>query len=126
MKLHPQNPTPGFWKTPTTPKEMDLPYGLNSNTQRLVKDFAEALAKKLYQAEIKYGYTDGWMESNWMDVCRGKLRAHLEKGDPLDVAAYCAFLWFHNEPTTKPVNPTQTEACSDYTPEHPPKHHQYD
>jgi hypothetical protein len=101
VKLHPQNPTPGFEETGKPHQVLFYPATLNSNTVRLVKDFAEALAEKLALAEQKYGYTDGWMEADWMDKCRGKLREHMEKGDPRDVAAYCAFLWFHNEPTTK-------------------------
>jgi hypothetical protein len=32
---------------------------------------------------------------------------HIEKGDPRDVAAYCAFLWHHNESTAAP-RPAQT------------------
>jgi hypothetical protein len=72
---------------------------LESDTAQLVTDFAQALAEKLLVAQQKYGYSNGWMRRDWMDYCRGKLREHLEKGDPRDVAAYCAFLWFHGEST---------------------------
>lgn len=74
---------------------------LHPDTARLVTDFAQALADKLLAAEMKYGYSNGWMNWDWMDECRDKLREHLAKGDPRDVAAYCAFLWFHGEPTAK-------------------------
>src|SRR5690606_15339082 len=50
-------------------------------------------------AEKKYGYSDGWASPDWMDECRAKLIEHLGKGDPRDVAAYCAFLWHHGEST---------------------------
>ncbi len=73
---------------------------LHPKTHLLVANFADALAEKLLMAQRKYGYTDAWVESNWMDECRAKLREHIEKGDPLDVAAYCAFLWYHGESTS--------------------------
>lgn len=69
------------------------------STPALVGRFAHALAAKLSAAEKKYGYTDGWMRNDWMDECRRKLAEHVGKGDPLDVAAYCAFLWHHGEST---------------------------
>lgn len=77
-----------------------LPKDLHQKTQVLVCQFAEALAEKLANAERKYGYSDGWADPTWMDECRAKLREHVEKGDARDVAAYCAFLWFHNESTS--------------------------
>ena len=76
-----------------------LPINLNAKTKELVCYFAEALAEKLRRAEEKYGYNDGWRSGDWMDECRAKLREHLEKGDPRDVAAYCAFLYYHGEST---------------------------
>lgn len=87
---------------------------LHPLTANLVIRFARALAAKLAAAEMKYGYTDGWCDSNWMDECRAKLVEHIAKGDPRDVAAYCAFLWHHGEstaaaqaaPAAQPVSPT--------------------
>ena len=74
---------------------------LHPDTDKLVKDFSVALAGKLLTAQYKYGYTNGWKENDWMDQLRHDLLRHIEKGDPVDVAAYCAFLWYHNEPTNK-------------------------
>lgn len=71
---------------------------LCSTTAKLVVDFARALASKLSAAEKKYGYTDGWAKASdkWpYPECHGELMSHLRKGDPRDVAIYCAFLWFH-------------------------------
>jgi hypothetical protein len=79
---------------------IDMPDGINVGTEMLVRDFASALAEKLFDAEIKYGYSDGWSKPDWMDECRQKLIDHVEKGDPRDVAAYCAFLWYHKEKTS--------------------------
>ncbi|MFA9439448.1 hypothetical protein ACDA63_07405 [Uliginosibacterium sp. sgz301328] len=76
---------------------------LHPNTKNLVVRFARALASKLLSAEKKYGYTDGWRSPDWMDECRAKLIEHMGKGDPRDVAAYCAFLWFHGESTAAPA-----------------------
>jgi hypothetical protein len=87
---------------------LNVPMDLNVETAKLVRAFSESLALKLYQAQQKYGYTDNWKDPEWMDKCRADLREHLEKGDPRDVAAYCAFLWHHNEPTNK-ENKNETE-----------------
>lgn len=73
-----------------------VPDELHSDTKALVGTFAAALAEKLHAAEKKYGYSNKWAEPGWMDECRAKLIEHVHKGDPRDVAAYCAFLWFHN------------------------------
>jgi hypothetical protein len=75
------------------------PDDLHDDTKRLVFGFASALACKLASAERKYGYSNGWTDKGWMDECRQKLIEHLAKGDPRDVANYCAFLWWHNEKT---------------------------
>lgn len=76
-----------------------VPEGLHPNTVNLVARFATALAEKLAAAERKYGYSDHWAKPDWMDECRAKLAEHVTKGDPRDVAAYCAFLWHHGERT---------------------------
>lgn len=76
-----------------------VPEGLHPRTADLVQRFASALAEKLAAAERKYGYSDGWADPEWMDECRAKLVEHVAKGDPRDVAAYCAFLWHHGERT---------------------------
>lgn len=75
---------------------------LHPKTADLVQRFTAALADKLAAAEKKYGYSDGWASPDWMDECRLCLREHLFKGDPRDVAAYCAFLWHHGESTALP------------------------
>ncbi len=38
-----------------------------------------------------------------MEQCRNELVEHVKKGDPRDVAAYCAFLWHHGEKTAMPM-----------------------
>lgn len=83
----------------TVPALLAMPAGLHPDTQDLITRFATALAVKLHGAEQKYGYSNAWKDQNWMDECRQKLVEHLAKGDPRDVAAYCAFLWHHCEST---------------------------
>lgn len=73
---------------------------LHHSTRRLVIRFAHALADKLDVAERKYGYSNSWEQTDWMDKCRADLLEHVGKGDPRDVAAYCAFLWHHGEKTS--------------------------
>lgn len=76
--------------------------GWPSGTDKLVDRFAEALKAKLRAAEAKYGYNDGWLDDHWQDDLRTKLVEHLHKGDPRDVAAYCAFAWHHAWSVTPP------------------------
>jgi len=61
----------------------------------LVARFSVALLEKLRAAEQKYGYQNNWARDDWEAECQRCLKEHLAKGDPLDVAAYCAFLWHH-------------------------------
>ncbi len=82
--------------------KLDIPAGLHPRTADLVLRFASALAHKLHAAEQKYGHSDGWADHGWMDECRAQLLEHVRKGDPRDVAAYCAFLWHHGERTAAP------------------------
>lgn len=88
-------------KEPATPQAAQVP-SLHPRTADLVQRFAAALAEKLAAAEAKYGYSEQWAEPDWMDECRAKLVEHVAKGDPRDVAAYCAFLWHHGERTAMP------------------------
>ena len=76
------------------------PPGLHPATQQLVQRFAAALAAKLHDAETKHGFADGWRSKGWIGECREALKLHVFKGDPIDVAAYCAFLWHHGERTS--------------------------
>ena len=75
----------------------DEPVALHHDTADLVNRFSQAMREKLAKAERKYGYSNLWANCDWMDECRAKLVEHLHKGDPLDVANYCAFLWHHGE-----------------------------
>ncbi len=72
---------------------------LHPATRDLVNRFSASLADKLLGAQRKYGYSDGWLQADWMDECRAKLVEHVAKGDPRDVAGYCAFLWHHGQST---------------------------
>jgi hypothetical protein len=107
------NPFPGKGFEPA-PEDLGwipltVPTHLNTNTVKLVRDFSEALMQKLLKAQDKYKYTDDWSFPGWMDECRSDMMEHIEKGDPLDVAAYTAFLWFHGEPTVKRYENTKND-----------------
>lgn len=78
-----------------TTASFDVPNDLHPETAELVRRFATALAAKLKRAQDKYGYSDGWASPDWRAECAMQLRAHVEKGDPIDVAAYCAFQHHH-------------------------------
>lgn len=66
-----------------------------ASTDDLVDRFADALKAKLREAEAKHGRTDDWTRADWRDALRDQLQEHVLKGDPRDVAAYCAFAWHH-------------------------------
>lgn len=68
---------------------------MSKATDDLIDRFAAALKEKLTAAEQKYGYDDTWREKDWHGELVEKLREHVLKGDPRDVAAYCAFAWHH-------------------------------
>lgn len=59
----------------------------------LVARFAKALLAKLKLARAND--RSGWERNDWEERCQQGLLGHIEKGDPRDVAAYCAFLWHH-------------------------------
>ena len=69
------------------------------DTVALIDEFCAALKKKARDAEIKYGYSTGWMSTAWRELCVSQLSEHVRKGDPRDVAIYAAFCWFHGWPT---------------------------
>jgi hypothetical protein len=95
------------------------PIAIHPATADLVRRFSVALLEKLAAAEKKYGYSDGWHDSDWMDECRTKLNEHIAKGDPRDVAAYCAFIWHHGERTAAPAGePVYCVVTDDGTYEH--------
>lgn len=83
-----------------------IPDGLHPDTRELVLDFAGKMAKKLHKAQIKYGFDNGWRHPNW-DTAKGNdqfsdptqcliaFSHHIDKGDPVDVANYCAFMDWH-------------------------------
>lgn len=72
-----------------------VPAELHPDTLKLVTDFCSALAEKLYKAQLKYGYDADWKQDGWPSQCQADFQQHIAKGDPRDVAAYCAFMWYH-------------------------------
>ncbi|XAI97167.1 hypothetical protein [Dolichospermum phage Dfl-JY45] len=75
---------------------------LHPDTAALIQRFSAALASKLAAAQVKRGLSTEWAQPDWMEECRQQLHRHVQKGDPVDVAAYCAFLWHHGESTAGP------------------------
>jgi hypothetical protein len=83
-----------------TQHTINLPDSLNPRTQELVVKFAEVLGRKLQNAEKRYGHKDEWANDDWERDCKEALIEHIKKGDPRDVAAYCAFMWYHGWKTS--------------------------
>lgn len=85
-----------------------MPAELHPDTQNLAANFCTALAEKLYGAQLKYGYDADWKQDGWATQCLSHFHQHIAKGDPRDVAAYCAFMWYHGwktESVSGPVVP---------------------
>lgn len=59
----------------------------------MLRRFMAALLNKAQAAGEKYGYRDNWLHDDWEEDLRRDIRAHVEKGDPVDVALYAAFAW---------------------------------
>lgn len=76
-------------------REIEIPKALHPETADLVVRFAEAMAIKLRSAEVKHGYSDSWLSRDWERKCQYDFIAHILKGDPVDVANYCAFMFHH-------------------------------
>lgn len=100
-------------------RRQSAPVEIHPDTLDLVRRFSQALLEKLAAAEKKYGWTNGWKECglNWgEEVMQERLLEHLAKGDPRDVAAYCAFLWHHGLSTkAAPVEITPKCETCDWT-----------
>ncbi|EPV1495853.1 hypothetical protein ACV2MU_003185 [Klebsiella pneumoniae] len=88
-----------------------IPSELHPDTQKLVTDFCTALAEKLYKAQLKYGYDADWKQDGWTSQCQAHFHQHIAKGDPRDVAAYCAFMWWHGW-STKPAEGVESRTVT--------------
>lgn len=89
------------------------PLGADDATQdplrALVEGFSAALLEKLRASERKG--RRGWERDDWMEICRAELVAHVAKGDPVDVGAFAAFLWWHGERTASADAPASARAA---------------
>lgn len=76
------------------------------NDDAAVRSFAHAMAAKLQATRAKG--RSGWRECSGEDLSR-MLRDLIERGDPLDVANLCMFLWSLRKPIS-PVTPQASVA----------------
>jgi hypothetical protein len=89
--------------------EIQVPDKLSFHATLLLTGFAESMAEKLEakaaeRAEEELD-VDGWRDTKWAaDEAVDALLEHVKKGDPVDVANLCAFLWHHHLSTSKEVN----------------------
>lgn len=79
-----------------SPKIGDLNLTARDEIAFAVEVFADRLKQKLWRAEDKYDWNGHWKRDSWNIELNENLAEHIEKGDPLDVAAYCMFAVFHN------------------------------
>lgn len=100
---------------------VSIPKYLHRDTKKLVMDTADAMAEKLYKAQEKYGYSNGWRvpadgegtgdsRNFWTrEECLQALFHHLEKGDPVDCINYLAFMQANGWRTELPTQGSDNE-----------------
>ncbi len=71
---------------------VNVPVALHAESKQLIERVGEAMARKLRASEVKYGWRDDWARDEWEAECRRQLLIHIDKGDPVDVAIYAAFM----------------------------------
>lgn len=79
-----------------------IPEGLHPATTGLILLFASRMAEKLSKVQDEKGKVVGWTDTDWKKECQTKLLQAVEKGDPVDVANYCAFMFYHGWSTNLP------------------------
>ncbi len=82
-----------------------IPVGVPHSLDQLFLAFSQVLLEKARRARKKYGFpADGWKAEGWQPTLVKELMEHVYKGDPVDVAVYSAFAWFHGW-SVKPAAP---------------------
>ncbi|CAM2142566.1 protein of unknown function [Pararobbsia alpina] len=84
------------------PAQHPIEAELMPETAALVDRFADAMRAKLVKAQRKHGFNIEWMDPANEAFIVADFHRHIAKGDPLDVANYCAFMW-HHEWSTAPA-----------------------
>jgi NTP pyrophosphatase (non-canonical NTP hydrolase) len=82
----------------------------SDDLEDLVARFSKALLAKLKLARANG--RSGWEFDDWEEHCQAGLLRHLAKGDPRDVAAYCAFMWHHGWATKAADRQSQAESAA--------------
>ena len=63
----------------------------------LVDEFSAEMKRKLIEKVDRDGYA-GWDSEEWsVDEIERCLLEHVDKGDPVDVANFAAFMWNHDD-----------------------------
>lgn len=68
---------------------------INLELNALVASFSKALLEKFEASEEKYKWNGGWKKNDWQEDFNKQFKNHVANGDPIDIAAYCAFAWYH-------------------------------
>lgn len=96
-------------KPPEGDMRIKLPEGTHPDNVSLLQRLADDFLAKMIHNQQKYGYSNEWLTTDWEDECRQEMMRHIEKGDPLDVAIYAAFMLYRGW-STKQRTPTQEAA----------------
>lgn len=88
---------------------MNMDYGRGPTDEEaqlyvLCQMFALKMFWKAFEAEQKYNFNGAWREPDWQEDFVKKFSYHVLKGDPRDVALFCAFADHHGWSTDWPKN----------------------
>ncbi|MFN4360488.1 MAG: hypothetical protein ACK4F4_07170 [Hylemonella sp.] len=94
-----------LYERQTPPRELDVVDFLPAEERAALAKIHQAMARKLY---AKYLEGTQGFETATAKYLSHLLRTHVEKGDPVDVANFCAFL-LHNGDRIQPAGPEPEE-----------------
>lgn len=77
---------------------LDVPAEMSAESAKMLDAFFEATLEKFVAAQRKHNWEDDWKDAE-MRILQNEALHHLVKGDPRDVAIYCAICHHHNWPT---------------------------
>lgn len=75
---------------------------LEAELRQLCNKFADKMYAKMIKSEEKYNFNGRWKWDYQIPKMQQALAEHVNKGDPIDVANFCAFLDYHGASTNVP------------------------
>jgi hypothetical protein len=74
------------------------PATMSPASRAMLENFFISVVRKFEIAEAKHNWQDAWRDAD-KTLLQAALAGHVRKGDPIDVAIYCAICEVHGWPT---------------------------